>query len=151
MPPPRCKLGGRFDYYTKGMFCAFVLGLHPSLGKKLDQFWVKTFFLLFIKFWAKNWTKFDWRPFFFALHLILGKKSGLISDSDLSSQILWSSYPPLFKILRTLLVGIQSKITKIKIARNLNQKIFHKLLILINFKTQQRQWSVSYTAYQSCC
>ena len=44
--------------------------------------------------------------FFFALHLILGEKSDYIcsSNSDLcSSQIFWSSWPPLFKILRTLL------------------------------------------------
>ena len=75
--------------------------------------------------------KFEWRPFFFffcrfspyfrrkiglnsseaffcsspnfgqKIELILG---GTISDSDLcSSQIFWSSWPPLFKILRTLL------------------------------------------------
>ena len=31
-------------------------------------------FLLFTWFWEKNGTKFEWRPFFFALHLILGER-----------------------------------------------------------------------------
>ena len=33
------------------------LGLHPTLGKKSNQISVKTFFLLFNKFWAKNRKK----------------------------------------------------------------------------------------------
>ena len=52
--PPLWKLGTRF-YHTVGLFCAFLLGLHPRLGKKSDSISVKTFF--------------------FSLHLSLGEKS----------------------------------------------------------------------------
>ena len=52
----------------------FLFALHLILGKKWDQIWVKTFFLLFTKFWAKNKTQIWVKTFFiFALHLILGK------------------------------------------------------------------------------
>ena len=37
----------------------------PDIGRKWDEIWVKTFFLLFTWFWAKNMTKFEWSLFFF--------------------------------------------------------------------------------------
>ena len=67
------------------MFCPIVLGLHPSLGKKSDQIWVKTFF-------------------FFALHLILGKKwDWFLILIFLVLKFSEVPGPSLFKILRTLL------------------------------------------------
>ena len=36
--------------------------------------WASGFGLEITWYWAKNGTKFEWRPFFFALHLILGEK-----------------------------------------------------------------------------
>ena len=94
-PPPLCKLGIRLwarnhlilgekwdEIWVKTFFFFFlVFALRLILGEKWDEIWVKTFFfLLFTWFWAKNGTKFEWRPFFgffflvFALHLILGEK-----------------------------------------------------------------------------
>ena len=67
---PLWKLGIRFDC-TKGMLRAFLSGFGLKVGLKASE---ELFFLLFTWFWAKNGTKFEWRPFFFALHLILGKK-----------------------------------------------------------------------------
>ena len=77
----RKSWGCRVKFWTKFFFSLalhpslnfFFFALHLILGKKLDQIWEKTFFLLFTWFWAKNWTKFEWRTFF-VLHLILGKK-----------------------------------------------------------------------------
>ena len=47
----------------------------PDFGRKIGPNLSKDlFFLPFTWFWAKNRTKFEWRPFF-ALHLILGEKS----------------------------------------------------------------------------
>ena len=69
--PLFCKLGIRFDY-TKGIFCAFLLGFMLEIRLNLSE---DLFFLLLTWFWAKDRTKFEWRPFFFALHLILGEKS----------------------------------------------------------------------------
>ena len=94
----RLILGEKWDeIWVKTFFFA----LHVILGEKWDEIWVKTFFgffflvfalhlwfwakngtkfewrpffLLFTWFWAKNGTKFEWRPFFFALHLFWGKK-----------------------------------------------------------------------------
>ena len=71
---PLCKLGVSFDY-TKGMFCTFVLGLHPSLSIKIRPNLVKTFF-----FWSSSNFGQKIGPnltedLFLALLLILGKKS----------------------------------------------------------------------------
>ena len=49
-PPPLCKFGIAFDH-TKGMFCAFLLGIGLKIGGILSE------------------------DLFFALHLILSKKS----------------------------------------------------------------------------
>ena len=104
--------------------------LHLILGEKWGEIWVKTFylfFLLFTWFWAKNGpffmfyfcsTPFFGRKmernlsedlFFFCSSPDSGRKMGrnlrvTISNSDLRfSQIFWSFWTPLFKILRTLL------------------------------------------------
>ena len=58
------------------MFCPFALGLHPSLGKKLDQIWVKTFsFFTLHLISGKNRTNFEWRPLCFCSSPNFGKKS----------------------------------------------------------------------------
>ena len=103
---PPCKLGRNFDY-AKGMFCLFVLGLHPSLGKKSDQICMRTFFFalqnlsedLFFcsspNFGQKIGPNLS-EDLFFCSSPTFGQEIGLISDSDLSSQIFWSSCPPPF-------------------------------------------------------
>ena len=100
--PPLCKLGIRFDH-TKGLFRAFLLGSGLKVGLNLGG---DLFFCSSPNFGRKIELNLSEDLFFFALHLILGEKSDNIcsSNSDLcSSQIFWSSWPPLFKILRKLL------------------------------------------------
>ena len=89
------------------------------LAENLSDFGRKTgqnlsgdlFFLFFTWLWVKNGTKFEWRPFFFALHMILDEKWDEISEWLFQSLIYvprkFSGFwpPPLFKILRTLLLN----------------------------------------------
>ena len=46
-----------FGSLLHGLHPGAYLGLHSTLGKKSNQISVKTFFLLFNKFWAKNRKK----------------------------------------------------------------------------------------------
>ena len=77
----------------------------PNFGQKIEPNFSEDLFFLFFFCSSPNFGR--------KIGLIL---DGTISDSDLcSSQIFWSSWPPLFKILRTLLglfYTVRSKLQK---------------------------------------
>ena len=101
-PPPPLQVGHKVGSH-KGYFCAFLLGIGLKIGGNLSED-------LFVfcsspNFGRKIGLNLSEDHFFCSLPNF-GRKIGLdlsrtISDSELcSSQIFW---PPLFKILRTLL------------------------------------------------
>ena len=91
--PPLCHLGQKFKH-TKGQ----------NLGEDLFLYF---FSLVSTQFWAKNWTKFGWRPFFFWSSPNFEPKTGLILSGEilLFVFVIFNSPPPLSKILRRLLVA----------------------------------------------
>ena len=125
-PPPLCKLGIRRDHTKAMMFRAFLLGLvwkiwpklsedlfflilHLILGENLDQIWVKTFFLFCTWFWAKIWTKFEWRLFFLLftrfrakIRTTFGRNNVCFRSLFLPNFLKFLAFP-LSKILRALL------------------------------------------------
>ena len=108
MAAPLCKVGIRFDH-TKGMLFVILFGFGRKIGLNLSE----DLFLFFCSspnFGRKIGLNLS-EGLFFCSSPNFGRKiglnlSGTISDSDLcSSQIFWRSWPPLFKILRTLLTS----------------------------------------------
>ena len=84
MPPPLCKLGMRFDD-IKGMCCAFHLGFGRKIGPHLSE---DLFFCSSPNFGPKMGPNLsEDLYFYFALHLILGRKSDEISVEQFLIQI----------------------------------------------------------------